>query len=81
MKTRKLYTEDEVIKSLSRKNDVRINPYRKSIQRLSNVIEKDGGIIPNPLYKGDLGNKSWGKIDFLRHYCGYTMYKVGTWEH
>lgn len=24
----------------------------------------------------DLGNKSWGKIDFLTKYCGYKLYFV-----
>lgn len=24
----------------------------------------------------DLGNKSWGKIDYLTKYCGYTIVKV-----
>lgn len=21
----------------------------------------------------DIGNKTWGRIDFLTHYCGYTL--------
>lgn len=64
-KARKLHNEDEVIRSLSSKNDIRIS---------KKIIE----ILIGPKRKGDLGNKSWGKIDFLTNYCGYSIVKVKT---
>lgn len=53
---------DEVIRSLSKKNEVKINPYEKIVKVLSNQTE--------------LGNGSWGKIDFLTNHCGYMLVKV-----
>lgn len=64
--TRKLkHTEDEVLKALSRKRDARVNRITKEIYILTGT---------NPQYSrnNDLGNSSWGKIDFLVNYCGYS---------
>lgn len=55
------YVEHEVVAELNRKADVRI--IGKQIQEL-----KDG--------KGDVGNGSRGKIDFLVRYCGYVHFFV-----
>lgn len=73
--TRKLHNEDEVIRSLSKKSDIRIDSESKIIKVLSK-LDKDGN--PNKEAKNDLGNGSWGKIDFLRNYCGYYLMKVFT---
>jgi hypothetical protein len=55
------YVEHEVVSQLSKKADIRISG--KQIQELS-----EG--------KGDVGNGSKGKIDFLVKYCGYTHFYV-----
>jgi hypothetical protein len=59
---RKQHTEDEVLIILKKKHDVHINRNNKSIH--VNTLD-------NP--KNDLGNGSWGKIDFLTKYCGYSI--------
>jgi hypothetical protein len=67
MKTRKHreYSEDEVVRILSKKSDARVDTSRKVI-----TIICEG----NKSYRGDLGNGSKGKIDFLTKFCGYTAY-------
>ena len=68
---RKQYREDEVLNSLSSKKDIRI--IRDEIQILSDYIYTFGGKILNPKKTFDLGNGSWGKIDFLTKNCGYHI--------
>ena len=55
---------DEVLKSLHRKKDL-------SIDSQGNVIY----LLKEPK-NNDLGNSSWGKIDFLKKYCGYNIIEV-----
>lgn len=50
------YDEVSVVKALSKNPDIRIK---------GNHIE----IVKDSQY---IGNGSWGKIDFLTHYCGYV---------
>ncbi len=71
--TRK-HNEDEVLRSLYRKQDVNINTTNKVITLVSakKWSNKDGEYINNPKRKNDLGNKSHGKIDFLVNYKGYS---------
>lgn len=75
--SRKHYSEDEVIRVLSRKNDIRVNSFKKEIQILSNkIFTQRGDIIDNPAKKFDLGNGSWGKIDYLVKVHNYHTCKV-----
>lgn len=60
------HTEDEVLKALSKKSDCRIKG--KDIFVLNGKSQK-AQFIP----KHDLGNGSWGKIDYLTNYCGYRQ--------
>lgn len=60
------HNEDEVLYRLRKKHDVRITQ-NKEILVLSQFAK-------NKL--NDLGNGSWGKIDFLVNYCGYRQYFV-----
>lgn len=62
---RKHYKEDEVLQSLKKKHDVRI---------IGDTIWVLNGKSKNHPAANDLGNKSWGKIDFLVNYCGYSQY-------
>ena len=55
---------EEVLKSLHRKKDL-------SIDSQGNVIY----LLKEPK-NNDLGNSSWGKIDFLKKYCGYNIIEV-----
>lgn len=57
------YSEDEVLQALKKKHDLRIAG--KQIQQL------DG-----PGAKGDIGNGTKGKIDFLIKWCGYNHFYV-----
>lgn len=57
--------KSEAIRSLSKKHDVKIG--RTDIQILSNYSKHK---------KNDLGNKSWGLIDFLCNHCGYSAFWI-----
>lgn len=59
------YTEDQVLRSLKSKADLRI--VGKQIQELKNG-------------KGDIGNGTRGKIDFLVKYCGYVYFTVDSFK-
>ena len=61
------YDEIQVVKALNQKHDCRVNSAHKKIE-----------IIKDPHGKGDLGNKSKGKIDFLLNYCGYQRSFVSS---
>lgn len=61
------YTENSAIESLSKKNDVQLS-LNKEIHVLNGKSKKKQF---KPQY--DLGNGSWGKIDFLVNYCGYRQ--------
>lgn len=60
---------DEVLRSLGKKHDVRVYPNKGDIEVLNGADKTN-----------DLGNKSWGKIDFLCNYCGYSWYKVSKFS-
>ena len=51
------HNENEVLRSLAQKRDIKIE--NKNIFVLT--------------FQQDLGNKSWGKIDFLTNYCNYHL--------
>ena len=59
------YNLDEVIGSLMRKHDCRVDRRALSIRVLN------GRSAVRPVR--DLGNGSWGKIDYLCRYEGYRM--------
>ena len=61
------HTEDEVLKSLRKKNDVRVNG------NLVLILNGKNKKFPK---HNDLGNGSWGKIDFLVNHCGYHTMNV-----
>lgn len=61
------YRVDEVLRSLSKKHDVRING--------TDILVLNGKSKKKPK-QHDLGNGSWGKIDYLVNYCGYRQYFV-----
>lgn len=63
---RKNYKIDEVLRSLAKKNDCRIVPPNIAIMTGSSA-------------KNDLGNGSWGKIDFLVNHCGFRTIHVTKW--
>lgn len=64
---RKQHNLDEVLRSLSKKHDVKVDERTSTIY----VLSKD-----SPIRKDDLGNGSWGKIDFLMHYQGFELLHV-----
>lgn len=80
--SRKPYQVDEVIKSLSTKNDIFIDVKNKDVFILRDkVLDKKGNIVDNPEKKNDLGNKSWGKIDFLTNHSGFSgPWKIDTFK-
>lgn len=57
---RKYYDEASCVRSLSKKNSININ----------------GNRIEILIGATDVGNGSWGKIDFLTKYCGYISLSV-----
>lgn len=58
MAKKKVYDEVSVVRSLSKKNSIYINTVEKRIDIVKNNTE--------------LGNGSWGKIDYLTHVHGYV---------
>lgn len=60
-----------VLRSLANKHDVDIDHDEKIIEVLSNNAKNK---------KNDLGNGSWGKISYLRKYCGYKLFKVRSFS-
>ena len=69
---------DEVLRTLIQKNDIRISKNETIIRILYDKVwdRKKGEYIDNPRKKHDLGNGSWGKIDFLVNYHGYSIIQV-----
>lgn len=65
------YIENQVLKMLYTKNDVRVNADKREVEVLNGASSK-----PKFHKKSDLGIKSWGKIDFLVNCCGYRLYWV-----
>lgn len=63
MSQKRKHTVDEVLISLSRK---------KSIKITGNEIQ----ILVGDKSNNDLGNGSWGKIDFLCNHNGYRRFNV-----
>lgn len=56
---RKHYDEASVIRSLSKKSSIQINPVNMTIEVVKNST--------------DVGNGSWGKIDYLQKVHGYVV--------
>lgn len=52
--------EASTVHALKKNRDVNVNEGNKSI-----FVKKDSPLV---------GNGTYGKIDFLVHYCGYVMY-------
>lgn len=69
MKTRKNYSVDEVLRDLSRKHDVKV---------FGNTIQVLNQYATNKI--NDLGNKSWGKIDFLKNFNGFRLLFVEKFD-
>ena len=75
------YQIDEVLRNLDRKQDIQINSNTKEIKILKDyILDKKGDTIPNPEKKHDLGNKSWGKIDFLVNHQGFSIWYISTFK-
>jgi len=77
---KKKHNESDVIRSLSRKRDISIKG--KTLLILSKDVwsKRINDYAPNPRKRNDLGNKSWGKIDFLMKYCGYKIKTVSDFR-
>ena len=66
---------DGVLRALRTKNDVKIEG--TTVLILSDFVYKNNGQkVENPNKKHDLGNGSWGKIDFLVNHNGYSLYHI-----
>ncbi len=57
MSKKKSYDEVSVVRALTKKKSIKVDVASKCIK-----VAKDAT---------DVGNGSWGKIDYLCHYCGY----------
>ena len=56
------HDEETAVKALNRKQDCKVNMVQRTI-----TLASAGHRV------NDLGNKSWGKIDFLTRYKGYKI--------
>lgn len=61
---KKNYDEVSVIRSITKKADVSVDYVNKIIQ-----VKEDSN---------EVGNGTWGKIDYLCHYCGYIYVRPKT---
>lgn len=61
---KKNYDEVSVIRSITKKADVSVDYVDKIIQ-----VKEDSN---------EVGNGTWGKIDYLCHYCGYIYIILKT---
>ena len=59
------FTEEEAIQVLNSKHDCHV---KKTIYG-----DKIIAMLPRNQRINDIGNKAWGKIDFLLKQCGYTL--------
>ena len=73
---RKQHNEEEVLKALRAKNDVKISGKTVLVLKDKVFNTKTKEIEDNPFKKNDLGNSSWGKIDYLCNYCNYNLNRV-----
>lgn len=65
---RKKHRLDEVLQSLRLKHDCRVDSANKTIKVLNGKSKKPQFNLTN-----DLGNGSWGKIDYLQNVQGYRL--------
>lgn len=73
------HTLDNVLMSLTKKHDIQFQG--DLIKVLKPEIEDEkGNIVENPKYKGDVGNGSWGKIDYLCKHHGYGYILVAEFK-
>lgn len=64
------YIEHEVVAQLNKKQDLRVSGSHRTIE-----------ILNAPHKKGDVGNGSKAKIDFLTKYVGYTKSFVADFKY
>lgn len=75
---RKQHSTEEVLFSLRRKNDVKAFPENQVLEILKDEVwDKEKQMnVPNPIKKWDLGNGSWGKIDYLTKHKDWIIINV-----
>lgn len=64
MAKKRAYDETSVIRSLSKKNSIRVNTVEKVVEVMKGA--------------SDVGNGSWGKIDYLHKVHGYVYVFVAS---
>lgn len=74
------HDEYSVLNSLKKKNDVRVTGMLVQVLKREIWSERSECLIPNPSWRGDVGNGSWGKIDYLVNHCGYAKLSVGKFS-
>jgi len=76
---RKEHSIDEVLNSLNKKRDCKVDTENKVVEVLKLKVHDKNSLelIDNPKAKFDLGNGSWGKLDYLKNHMGYTILFVG----
>jgi len=72
MSNKSKYTEISVLRSLAKKHDCKV------VTNLSEIQILTGNKQPK---KNDLGNGSWGKIDYLINFMGYHKVRMHKFEH
>lgn len=64
MAKKRAYDETSVVRSLSKKNSIRVNTVEKVVEIMKGA--------------SDVGNGSWGKIDYLHKVHGYVYVFVAS---
>lgn len=58
------YDEASVVRALNKKQSIKVDTVNRVVEVQKNAT--------------DVGNGSWGKIDYLCHYCGYIYVFVNS---
>lgn len=74
------HDEFEVLASLKKKKDVKVTGTLVQILKSQIWSDKAQALVHNPGYTGDVGNGTWGKIDFLVNHCGYQKLFTGKFS-
>ena len=70
---KKKYIEHHIIQSLKKKEDIRINDTTVMVLARRIYDERREQYVDNPFRSNDVGNSSWGKIDFLTNFCDFKF--------
>lgn len=76
----RVHDESAVLLSLRKKSDIKVTGTLVQVLKKEVWSDKLNDMTPNPSWRGDVGNGTWGKIDYLVNHCGYSRIMVGRFS-